>query len=146
MKQDNKTSMISKVLQQVLRSFVDILPMLIATIGLVGLIQVYISPEILHAFFQGNLLGDTLIGTISGGVAVGQPIISYIIGGELLHVGVSYYAVTAFILSWVTLGLIQLPFEASTLGLRFTLVRNILAFVFTIIIALAVGLTLRVLA
>ena len=92
--------------------------------------------------FSGNAVWDTLIGTLSGAVAVGQPIVSYIIGGELLEQGISIYAVTAFVLAWVTLGIVQLPVEAEVLGLRFTVYRNILAFFSTLIVSVATAWTL----
>ncbi len=112
-----------------------IAPMLLGVIGLVGLFQAYITPEILQSFFTGSPLYDTVIGTLTGGVSVGQPFLSYIIGGELLQEGISLYAVTAFIISFVTLGLVQLPLEYTLFGLHFTLVRNLLALIFAMLIA-----------
>jgi len=119
-----------------------ILPMLFAVIGLVGLFQTFVTPEMLHSLFKGSALYDTLIATITGGVSVGQPFVSYIIGGELIKEGISLYAVTAFILSFVSLGLIQLPLEYSLFGMRFTLVRNLLSLVFALLISGATVSTL----
>jgi len=116
--------------------FASMLPMILGVVGLVGLFQALLTPEVLRSFFTGNIYYDTLIGTLVGGIAAGQAMVSYIIGGELLKDGISMYAVSAFILSWVTLGVVQLPLEVEVLGLRFTIWRNILAFVFTIIVAL----------
>ena len=135
-----------QVLTAALKSLFSIAPMLLAVIGLAGLFQVFISPQSLHALFNGAPLHDTLIGTFIGGVSVGQPFISYIIGGELLKEGISYYAVTAFILSWVTLGLVQIPLEWALFGGRFTLVRNLLSFTFALFIALITTATLSALA
>lgn len=125
------------VLRRSILSFVSMMPMILGVVGLVGLFQTLITPELLKSFFNGNLLHDTLLGTIAGGVAAGQAMVSYIIGGELLKEGVSLYAVTAFVLSWVTLGVVQLPLEVEVLGMRFTIVRNLLAFLFTLLIAFA---------
>jgi len=126
-----------------LRSLLGMMPMLLAVFGLVGLFQTFVSPQTLRSFFTGTPLCDTLLATLIGGVSVGQPVISYIIGGELLDQGISLYAVSAFILAWVTLGVIQLPFEASLFGGRFTLVRNLLAFFFALLIGWATGVTLQ---
>lgn len=117
------------------KSLYTIAPMLLAVIGLVGLFQSVVTPEMLHSLFSGEILQDTFIATLIGGVSVGQPFLSYIIGGELLKEGISLYAVSAFILAWVTLGVVQLPLEWSLFGTRFTLVRNLLVFVFAIVIA-----------
>ena len=120
-------------------AFLSLSPMLVATIGLVGLLQAFVSREMLASLFSGDPIVDTLIGTAAGGVAVGQPIVSYIIGGELLDEGISLYAVTAFVLAWVTLGIVQLPVEAEVLGYRFTLYRNLLALVATLLVSIAVA-------
>jgi len=120
-----------------LKSLDVVMPMLIAIIGLVGLFETIITPQMLHSLFSGSTLRDTLIGTLAGGVSVGQPFLSYIIGGELLQEGVSLYAVTAFILSFVTLGIVQLPLEFSLFGARFTIMRNLLSLLFALFISWA---------
>jgi len=114
-----------------------LIPMLLGVIGLAGLFQVYGGSR-LTSLFSGNPVSDTLIGAATGMIAMGQALISYILGGEMLSQGVSLYAVTAFVLSWVTLGVVQLPLEAEMLGIRFTFWRNTLAFVFTITVSTAV--------
>ncbi|MDA3946114.1 MAG: permease [Helicobacteraceae bacterium] len=143
MKQNSK---IKQAFMKAVQSLYTIAPMLLATIGVVGLFQTFISPETLHALFSGSIWSDTFVGTLVGGVSVGQPVISYVIGGELLEEGISLYAITAFILAWVTLGVVQLPLEASIFGARFTLVRNVLTVVFAMLIAFAVGMTISLLA
>lgn len=142
----NKDHKLQQAFMKALHSLYTITPMLLGTIGLVGLFQTFVPPETLRTLFNGDLLSDTFVGTLVGGVSVGQPVISYIIGGELLTEGISLYAITAFILAWVTLGVVQLPLEASIFGARFTVVRNLLAFVFAMLTAMAVGATMDVLS
>ena len=134
-----------KVLQKSALSFLAISPLLLGIIGLVGLFQVLVTPKMLAALFKGNGVIDTLIGTLAGATAPGNPVVSYLLGGELLKQGISLYAVSAFVISWVTLGLTQLPAEVEVFGGRFTLYRNILAFVFTMLIATLTTLTVQVL-
>ncbi len=129
-----------------LKSLRIITPMLLATIGLIGLFKTYITPEMLHTLFNGTALHDMLMGVGFGGVSVGQPFLSYIIGGELLDEGASFYGVTAFILSFVTLGVVQLPMEFSIFGFRFALVRNLLSLIFAFLLSVAITLTLRLFA
>ncbi len=136
----------SQVLRKSSLSFLAMAPLLLGVIGLVGLFQVLVTPKMLASLFQGNPFLDTLIGTLSGATAAGNPIVSYLIGGELLDQGISLYAVTAFLLSWVTLGFIQLPAEVAVFGGTFTLYRNILSFVFTMLIAVLTALTMQVLS
>ncbi len=127
-------------------AFAAMVPLLLGVVGLVGIFQVTVTPEILASLFGGNPLADTLTGTLAGAVAAGNPLISYILGGELLRRGISLFAVTAFILSWVSLGVIQLPAEVEIFGGRFTLYRNLLSLIFTIVTALATTFTLLLLS
>jgi hypothetical protein len=88
---------------------------------------------------------DTVLGASFGGIAIGHPLVSYILGGELLDAGVSLFAVTALIVSWVTVGVVQLPVEALLLGRRFAVYRNLLCYLFAIVIALCTVFALRLL-
>jgi uncharacterized membrane protein YraQ (UPF0718 family) len=124
-------------LKHALKSLWMIMPMLLAVIGLIGLFETVITPEMLKSLFNGSTLREIIVGILSGGVSVGQPFLSYAIGGELLHDGVSLYAVTAFILSFVTLGIVQLPLEWTLFGTRFTVLRNLLSLLFAFLISVA---------
>lgn len=132
----------TETLKKATMGFLVMTPMLFGVIGLVGIMQTYITPSMMASVFGNGVFIDTLIGTFAGAISSGNPTISYLIGGELLEEGTSLYAITAFILSWVTLGIVQLPAEAEILGFRFTLYRNILSFIATIIIAIATVATI----
>jgi len=94
--------------------------------------------------FTGGFL-DPVIGAGIGSIAAGNPITSYILGGELMKHGVSLEAVTAFLVAWVTVGLVQLPAEGVMLGRRFAVVRNLVSFVLAIAVGVLTVTTLRVL-
>jgi len=57
--------------------------------------------------------------------------------------GFGLVAGTAVVVSWVMVGVLQLPAEALFLGRRFSLVRNGVIFVFTLLVALLTVQTLR---
>ncbi len=126
-----------------IKGFVSMLPMLFAIILLLGIFDTYITNEILISLFTSNRFYDTVIGTSMGAVLTGNPMVSYILGGELTTAGVSLFAVTAFILSWVSLGIVQLPAEVEIFGLRFTFLRTLLTFIFIILISFSTVLTLN---
>ena len=126
-----------------LKSFGSTLPMLLSIVLLIGIFKTFVTSEMISTVFTGNLLTDPLLGAGIGSVSAGNPITSYIIGGELINEGVSLIAVTAFMVSWVTVGFIQFPAEAKILGKKFAIIRNLLNFIFSIIISLATVLTLE---
>ena len=122
-------------LKQSTRQFYGILPLLLGIIGLIGLFNAYVSRRQLMAIFSGKSGLDTFLGSCMGSILAGNPINSYVIGGSLLKSGVSLYAVTAFMVAWVSVGLIQLPMEAGTLGHRFAIFRNLLTFLMSMGVA-----------
>ena len=126
-------------------AFRRVTPVLIGVVLLLSLANTLIPKTAYTTFFgQGQVL-NSLIGSSLGSVLVGNPITSYIIGGELLENGVGLVAVTAFIVAWVTVGVVQLPAEAVLLGKRFAITRNLISFLFTIIVALVTVAILGVL-
>lgn len=97
--------------------------LLIASL-VMGLIPKLIQMGVLgHGMFLDMLCAD-LIASLSSA----QPVVSYIIAGELQKSGIDLYAVTTFIVAWVTVGIIPLPAEAVMLGWRFAIWRNLIAF------------------
>ena len=121
------------------------LPLMIGVLLVLALLQNVIRPEFYEKAFTGRRLIDPVVGALIGSIAAGNPLTSYVIGGELLQRGVGLLAVTAFILSWVTVGVIQLPAESIMLGKRFALMRNGVSFTFAVAITLCTVLTLEVL-
>lgn len=129
-----------------LRAFVQMLPILLGMLLLTSLILAWLPGSRLQALFGSHASLDVLLGAVIGSVAMGHPLAGYVLGGELLAGGVSLIAVTALIVSWVTVGVVQFPAEALLLGRRFALTRNLLCFVSAIAISwLTVGV-LRLLA
>lgn len=126
-----------------LNFFKSVAPMLCGMLLLVSLIQ-QLAQHHYQDWFTGNYLLDPLVGALAGAVSFGIPITSYIVGGELLKGGVSLVAVTAFIMTWTTVGLVMIPLETTFLGKRFALSRNLLNFIFAIFVAVATVHTLGV--
>lgn len=127
------------------RSFKMTIPILIGVLILVSLLITVIPPEFYIGLFTGNVITDSIVGALFGSIAAGNPINSYIIGGELMVYGISMFAITAFIVAWVTVGAIQLPAEGLMLGKRFALVRNAVSFVLSIVVAILTVITLGLL-
>jgi len=131
-----KKSRIKQSIIKAGKAIVGSLPILFSIVLLVSLANVLIPKSFYEILFQGNYFLDPIIGSTIGSILAGNPVTSYVLGGELLTQGVSMIAVTAFLVSWVTVGLIQLPAESILLGKKFTVVRNITAFLFSIMVAI----------
>ena len=132
-------------LRKTLASFVRLLPIILGMLLLTMLVLTFMPDTVTSRLFGHGALLDTLLGAGLGGVSVGHPLVSYILGGELLAGGVSLYAVTALLVSWVTVGVVQMPAEAMMLGWRFAVLRNLLALAGSVLLAFLVVGTLRAL-
>ena len=129
--------------KKTVRTFINVLPIIVGMILMTSLV-VTVFPEQISAglFGNGDVL-DTLLGASIGSIAAGHPLASYLLGGELLGGGVGLIAVTALVVTWVTVGIVQLPAEALMLGARFAVYRNIISFFAAIAIAFLTVYTLR---
>jgi len=126
------------------RAFKKSLPILMGVLMILALADILIPKHAYRFIFSGNWFFDPLIGAVLGSISGGNPLTSYVIGGELRQEGVSMLAITAFIVSWVTVGIIQLPAEGLMLGKRFAIVRNAVSFCTSIVIAIFTVLTLGI--
>ncbi len=140
MRKKNLTSSFLKAI----KGFIKGLPIMLGVILCMGLFQVYISKQMLKNVFAGRVIQDTFLGSIIGSITAGNPINSYIIGKQLLDNGVSLFAVTSFIICWVSVGIIQLPYEVSVMGKSFALSRNLVSFILSFLIAIVTVLILQV--
>lgn len=127
------------------KTFLQVIPMIAGVLLLVSLLTTAIPEEAYAALFIGHPLLDPLVGAAVGSVAAGNPVTSYVIGGELLRVGVSLTAVTAFIVAWVSVGLVSLPAEMAVMGRRFALGRTMISFLCAVAMAMLVVFVLLVL-
>lgn len=125
------------------KNFGTAFPLFLGIILLLGLLRTYVTPQLISSIFQGAMFSDTILGSIFGSLSAGNAVTSYIIGGELLKEGISLFAVTAFIVAWVTVGVVQFPAEAAILGKRFAIARNLLSFIFSIIVAIGTVMMLE---
>ena len=131
-----------QVYQKTQKIIIMTLPLVIGVILLISLLMPLLKSDWLIKLFQKNILIDSLIASVIGSLAAGNPITSYILAGEFTNLGISLAAIVAFILSWVTVGLVQLPAEVMMLGKRFAILRNILSFISAMLIGLIIQLIL----
>lgn len=114
----------------------SMLPILCAVVLLIGLVRAAVPPSTLGTLFSGNPFLDSLAAAGIGSILAGNPVNSYVISEQLLADGASIFAIAAFMVTWVTVGIAQLPAEALTLGTRFAILRNSLSFLISIPIAM----------
>jgi uncharacterized membrane protein YraQ (UPF0718 family) len=95
----------------------------------------YIGPE---TGFTG-----TLTAALVGAVTLIPSLVSFPLAGSLLRMGASAITIAAFITTLTMVGFVTAPLEIKELGLKFTLWRNGLSFIFALSIALVMGVALK---
>lgn len=124
------------------KGFKQMMPIILSVIMLVSLSIALIPSTFYKIIFTGNNIVDPLIGGALGSISAGNPVVSYIIGGELIAQNVSLTAVIVFMITWVTVGIVQLPAESLMLGKRFAITRNIVSFLMALLISFLIIFTL----
>ena len=128
--------------KKTIRTFINVLPIIVGMILATSLVVTMFPEQMSSGLFGNGEILDTLLGAFIGSIAAGHPLASYLLGGELLGGGVSLIAVTALVVTWVTVGIVQLPAEALMLGAGFAMYRNIISFIAAIAIAFLTVYTL----
>jgi len=122
------------------RQLAAILPIMLGVVLCIGLFKALLSKEALAWVFRGRPALDALGGALFGSILAGHPVNSYLIARALRDQGVSLFAATALIVTWVSVGLVQLPAEAAALGWRFALVRFAASFAVSLAVAMLTAL------
>ncbi|MFP4022515.1 MAG: hypothetical protein ACLFNR_01070 [Candidatus Paceibacterota bacterium] len=136
------TALLKRSFFKTLNGFRKFIPVVLGIFLLVSLFFTAVPKKFYLGVFTENNILDSFLGALFGSAAVGNPVVSYVIGGELLSQGITLVAVTAFILSWITVGVFQLPVESMILGKKFAFVRNALSFATALVIAILTVVTL----
>ncbi len=134
-KQDKSLKGFLKSLKRASFSFLRSSPYFIGIIILMGILKIFVPPETLMKIFTGKIIIDTGIGAAVGSILAGNPVNSYIISHVLLKDGISLFVTTSFIVAWVTVGVVQIPYEIQTLGKGFAITRNFLCFLLSMLVS-----------
>lgn len=125
-------------------TFLATAPILLGVLGLSTLITAAVPAKRLAELLPMEGVFGPPIGAVVGGLSAGHPVTSYVLANEFVAAGMSLATVTAFIVSWVTLGIIHIPAEAAMLGLRFALWRSALSLVFAVVTGELISATVTI--
>lgn len=122
------------------KSFQNILPQMLGIITTVGIIIAFLNPEVISKIIGGSsgYLGVTLAAII-GSLTLIPGFIAFPTAAILLDNGAGYMQIGAFISSLMMVGLMTMPVEIKFFGKKATIIRNLLAFLFTFIVAFVIG-------
>ena len=127
-------------LKKAWKSFVNILPKLLGIVSAVGIIIAFLDPETI-----GKLIGDSsgwygvILAAIIGSITLIPGFVAFPTAAMLLQNGAGYMQLGAFISSLMMVGLVTIPMEIEYFGKKVAILRNTLAFCFSLIVAVIIG-------
>lgn len=136
-KDRKKTKM---ALKKAWKSFLNILPQFLSIIFFVGLLMGIFSPETISKLIGSNsgFMGVT-VSAIIGSITLIPGFVAFPTAAILLENGAGYMQVASFISALMMVGVMTYPMEKKFFGKKVSIVRNVLAFGFTFIVAFIIG-------
>lgn len=113
---------------------------IIAIIFLIGLVLTIVPPEsIKNLLGSANTFIATLISAVVGSITLIPAFVAFPLVGSFVDVGASIVPAVAFLTTLTMVGIVTFPLEKKEFGFKFALTRNVLSFMFAILIALTMG-------
>ncbi|MDD3027826.1 MAG: hypothetical protein PHI41_07270 [Erysipelotrichaceae bacterium] len=137
-KDKNRTIM---ALKKSWRSFENILPQFLGVIVMVGiLLSLFDSKAISSLIGASSGWIGVVIAVLAGAVTLIPGFVAFPMAAMLLENGAGYMQIGAFVSALMMVGVITIPVEIKYFGKRLTFARNLLAFLFSFVVALIIGL------
>ncbi len=136
-KSKEKTKM---ALKKAWKSFIKIFPALLGILILVGVLL-----AVFDADFITKIIGEesgwfgVLLSALVGAITLIPGFIAFPTASVLLDNGAGYMQIGAFISALMMVGVATAPMEVEYFGKRLTLIRNLMGFVFSFIVAFVIG-------
>lgn len=128
-------------LKKAWKSFENIMPEFLVVILLVGVLLAVLNPETISKII-GSDSGwfGVILAAIIGSITLIPGFVAFPTAAVLLENGAGYMQIAAFVSTLMMVGIITIPVEIKYFGKRISLIRNVLAFIFSFIVAYIIGL------
>jgi uncharacterized membrane protein YraQ (UPF0718 family) len=129
-----------QALKKAWKSLENILPQLLAIVMVIGVALSYLTPEQISQFMGAESgFWGVFIASIIGSITLIPGFIAFPLSAALLSNGAGVMQIAAFISTLMMVGIITIPLEIQYFGKKAALLRNGLAYTFSIIVALIMG-------
>lgn len=130
-----------KALKKAWKSFENILPELLVIMLLIGVLLAVVDHELISSFL-GESSGwfGVILASIIGAITLIPGFVAFPTAALLLKGGAGYMQIAAFVSTLMMVGIVTLPVEVKYFGKKISYTRNVLAFMFSFIVAIVVGM------
>jgi len=126
-----------------IKSFVKVMPYIIIIVLFIGIMQGFLSKEIITQYLgKSSGFGGVTFAGIIGAILYIPSLVSFPLIASLIESGASIMVAAAFITTLTMVGFITLPLEIKVLGKKLAILRNLFSFIIALIIAVIMGMVL----
>lgn len=136
---DKKKTKIS--LKKAWKAFENILPEFLVVILLVGVLLALLNTEVISKIIgAGSGWLGVIIAAVIGAITLIPGFVAFPTAAMLLQSGAGYMQIGAFVSTLMMVGIVTMPVEMKYFGKKLTILRNVLAFIFSFVVAAIIGL------
>lgn len=130
-----------KALKIAAKRFINIMPAFLTMIILVSIVLFLIPDEVISNYLGvDNKLTGVLLASALGSITLMPAFIAFPLCGILLKKGVLYMVLSAFTTTLMMVGILTYPIEKEYLGIKVTIVRNVISLLIALIVAVMTGI------
>ena len=125
------------------KAFENILPQLLTIFLILAFALAFFPPETIRKLLgsESGFFG-ILAAALIGSVTLMPGFVAFPLAAALLKSGAGYMQLAAFVSTLMMVGIITIPIEKKTFGLKATITRNASAFAFSFVVAVVMGVVL----
>ncbi len=125
------------------KSFIGMMPYILIIVLFIGLMQGFLSKEIITQYLgKSSGFGGVIFAGLVGAILHIPSLVSFPLVASLLESGASVMIAAAFITTLTMVGFVTLPLEIKILGKKIAILRNLFSFIIALIIAVIMGVIL----
>jgi len=130
-------------LEIAIKSFVKMMPYVIIIILFIGIVQGFLSKDIIIQYLgKSSGFSGIIFAGVVGSILHIPSLISFPLVASLIESGASIMVAVAFITTLTMVGFVTLPLEIKVLGKKLAILRNLFSFIIALIIAVIMGVIL----
>lgn len=128
-------------LKKAWKAFENIMPEFLVVILLIGVLLAVLNPETISKIIgsDSGWIG-VILAAVIGSITLIPGFVAFPTAAVLLENGAGYMQIAAFVSTLMMVGIITIPVEIKYFGKKISIIRNVLAFLFSFVVAYLIGM------
>lgn len=136
-KDKNKTM---KSMKKTIKMMKNMIGDIFGVLLIIGMILAIIPPDLIKKILgESNIYLSTVFSSVIGSITLIPAFVAFPLAGSLVEAGAGIAPISGFLTTLTMVGTVTFPIEKQKFGTKFALQRNLLSFVFAILISIIMG-------